>query len=458
MSVRMSTLLEGIDWPRIPSETGRLMLALDHQFAECEQWPHERLEAEQRNQLSLVVRHAMRTVPWYRDWSARTGTSADDILAPGGWPSLPVLSRRDLQRLGPLLHSDDPYDAHGPVRSANTSGSTGRPVTFLENDVTRLFLAAHALRTTRWHRRDPSVTLATILIDRRLRNRPGATGFANSRSWGWPLSLVYETGPMVSTHVWLPHARQLDWLARHEPHYLLTTPVNLQALLDLGQTMGFRPARLRDVATVAEAVDAGLRSQCLEQWAVPVIDTYSARETGCIAIQCPEGEGYHVMSESVMVEVLDEHDRPVVPGRTGKVVVTSLVNLAMPLLRYEIGDFAVAAGPCPCGRPHPLLERIVGRSRELWRMADGRLFWPDYQRTRLVADLPIRQHQFAQVGANLIEARLVVERPLTADEEAGIAAMMAERLPEPFQVRFAYPDEIPALPGGKFLYFVREVP
>jgi phenylacetate-coenzyme A ligase PaaK-like adenylate-forming protein len=99
----------------------------------------------------------------------------------------------------------------------------------------------------------------------------------------------------------------------------------------------------------------------IRDWDVPLTDLYAADEAGCIALQCPDHEHYHVQSESVLVEVLDVEGRACAPGAVGRVVVTTLQNFAMPLVRYDIGDVAEAGDPCPCGRGLPVLRRIARR-------------------------------------------------------------------------------------------------
>ena len=126
---------------------------------------------------------------------------------------------------------------------------------------------------------------------------------------------------------------------------------------------------LREVRTLGEASTPDLRALCREAWGVPLVDVYSAEEVGYIALQCPEHEHYHVQAESVLVEILDERGAPAPPGETGRVVVTDLHNFAMPLVRYEIGDYAEVGEPCACGRGLPVLRRIVGRVRNMLRDA-----------------------------------------------------------------------------------------
>ncbi len=83
---------------------------------------------------------------------------------------------------------------------------------------------------------------------------------------------------------------------------------------------------------------------------------------------------YHQNAEHVLIELVDEAGREVAPGELGRVLLTTLENFVMPLVRYEIGDYAVAAsGDCSCGRTLPLIGRVVGRGMNLFRSLDGKL-------------------------------------------------------------------------------------
>jgi phenylacetate-CoA ligase len=107
-----------------------------------------------------------------------------------------------------------------------------------------------------------------------------------------------------------------------------------------------RLARLREVRTFGELVEPRVREECLEIWGLNIVDIYSSQEVGYLALQCPDYIQYHVQSENVLVEVLDDANQPCEPGQIGRLVVTSLHNFALPLLRYEIGDYAEVGWPC----------------------------------------------------------------------------------------------------------------
>ena len=150
---------------------------------------------------------------------------------------------------------------------------------------------------------------------------------------------------------------------------------------------------------------------------MPVHDNYTSREVGYMALQCPEHDHYHVQSEGVYLEILDESGRQCRAGEVGRVVVTPLHNFAMPLIRYDVGDYAEVGEPCPCGRGLPVLTRILGRQQDVLTLPTGEQRWTLLGSSDVKAFMemaPIRQYQFAHVARDTIEVRLAVFRDLRA--------------------------------------------
>ncbi|MGH9650354.1 MAG: phenylacetate--CoA ligase family protein [Terriglobales bacterium] len=250
---------------------------------------------------------------------------------------------------------------------------------------------------------------------------------------------------------------QLEWLARQQPDYLLCYPSTLAELAGRSLTRGQRMPRLREVRTISEVLTPEIRELCEQAWGVPVTDTYSSQEVGQIALQCPAGTLYHVQSEALVVEVLDEEGRPCGPGELGRVVITTLHNFAMPLVRYDIGDYAEIGSPCACGRGLPVLARIAGRARNLLVLADGRRYWPRLGSRNFVEVAPVLQAQYVQKDFDLIEVRLVVAQPLGREQEDRLRQMILPGLPPGMRIAFTYCDRISRGAGGKYEDFVSEV-
>ena len=319
----------------------------------------------------------------------------------------------------------------------------------------QLFWDAFTLREHLWHQRDFSGKLAAI--------RSYATGDAvypdgkMGGSWGRSAGPVCRTGPSCGLSIGSTIAQQAEWLQRHQPDYLLTYPSALEALARHCRDHRIALHGLREVRTLSEVVSPRLRSLCRTVWGVKLVDIYSAQEAGVIALQCPTGDHYHVQAEGVLVEVLDPQDRPCGPGEIGRLVITPLHNFAMPLVRYEIGDFAEVGSACACGRQLPVLKRIVGRVRNMMTLPDGGQAWP------LIGDMfyrdiaPIRQFQIVQKSPQRLEMSIAADRPLTDEEEQRLRAVIRERSGHCFEIVFLYPEELPRGPGGKYEEFKSEL-
>ncbi|MFN2505143.1 MAG: phenylacetate--CoA ligase family protein, partial [Acidimicrobiales bacterium] len=211
-----------------------------------------------------------------------------------------------------------------------------------------------------------------------------------------------------------------------------------------------------------EVVDDKVRVACREAFGVPLVDMYSSQEVGYLALQCPENEQYHLQSEHLLVEVLDDDGEPCLPGRIGRVVATTLHNFATPLLRYAVGDYAQVGEPCPCGRGLPVLTRVVGRQRNMFTLPNGDQFWPSFgdptDFRKALSGLPrLQQFQVIQRSVDDLEVRVVTERPFRANEESAVRDYVVTSLGHPFTITFSYVGEIPRSAGGKFEDFRSEV-
>jgi phenylacetate-CoA ligase len=435
----------------VPGPQAALLLSLLHQLEASQWWAPDRLAQEQRAQIDVLADHARRTVPWYRD---RLPSSAR--IEREGWRCVPILSRADVQRHRDALRSSSPPAGHRELRRVSTSGATGTPVSVDTTEAARLMWMAMLLREHAWHRRD--LTLRHVAV-RMVGDKVDAAWPHGKRQadWGPPENVVYETGPSAMLDILTGVRQQLEWLVAQDPQILLTFPSNALELAARCRSEGRSFPNLKELRLVSEAIDPDTRRFLSETWSVPVTDVYSAREVGYIALQCPEHPHYHVQSESVYVEVIDDAGLPCQAGETGRVVVTPLHNFAMPLVRYDIGDYAEVGAACPCGRGLPVLRRIYGRARNMMTLRSGERRWPNLSATFYREIAPVLQHQIVQHDLETIEARLVVERALSTQEEQALRALILRRLGHPFSLSLTYHPRIERGRSGKFEEFLSKI-
>jgi phenylacetate-CoA ligase len=433
-------------WPVMSSPAMAQALALQFQLEETERWPPEKLLAHQLYQIQNVIDHAQATVPFHKERLAPFPGWPPGALTLERFRDIPIMDREEVQAAGKDLHSRRLPSGHGPTSVVKTSGSTGRPVEVLATTVTSIMAQALSLRGHLWHERDvsaKSVTVRTINPSRRA---------AEKRRWV-PLP---HGGPSVTIDDMQPVAEIFERLLREDPAYLECRTSLTLALAQLSAETGRKPKSLRQVRNFGEALDPWVHAYCRGVWGVPIVNNYSSEEFGTIAHECAQSETLHVQSESVFVEVLDDHNRPCGPGQSGRILVTALLNYGTPLIRYDLGDIVEIGGPCACGRGLPVLKQIRGRTKDLIHLPNGGrmhgYFWNE------LGGFPkVRQFQVIQTSLESLHLKLVASAPLDESERLSLIELMQKQLVHKFQIHITYHGEIPREPSGKYMIFKSEL-
>jgi phenylacetate-CoA ligase len=433
----------GIEWPPLYGPRVAPLAAAIQTFDRTQWLGADALRDGQRRQVAALARHFARHSAPFRERLARSGLRAETLAWPHALETLAPLTRRDLQAEGLAVATLPP--GHRPVSKYTTSGSTGEPVVVFRTSVSQLHWLALTMRFHLWAEPDFSGRICAV--------RANLPRVGEEPSWGAPVSLFHSTGPALKIDIAEDIDRQIEQIRAFGATSLIVYPSNLAAILDAMGPAGL-PA-LRRVRTIGETLAPALRERVAAELGASITDCYSSQEIGYVALECPDGGLYHLMSETVLVEVVDEEGRPCAEGEPGRVLVTDLHNFATPLVRYEIGDWAVPGPPCACGRGLPTLRRILGRERNLIHKPDGTRHWPltGFKRFREIA--PVIQYQLRQTELERIELRLVTERPLTEAEEEALRSWLQEILDHPFAVDFAYfESRLPLGANGKFEEFM----
>jgi len=172
--------------------------------------------------------------------------------------------------------------------------------------------------------------------------------------------------------------------------------------------------------SAGEVLADGVSRRAAEVWGSEPFQVYAATEALILASESPERVGFHISEDMVLLEVVDQDNRPVRPGVPGyKVLITSLVNRALPLIRYEIADsVTLAEGPDPSGRPFRRIERVDGRNDDLLTLpavGGGDAIVLPYQLRAPFTNLPdVVQYQLVHEPTRLVVR--VVLRPDAARE------------------------------------------
>ena len=218
---------------------------------------------------------------------------------------------------------------------------------------------------------------------------------------------------------------------------------------------GLTAYRPHSIVTSAEILEEGRPASCWNRsFGCPVYNRYGCREVSVVASECPAHSGLHVMAEGLYLEIETPHG-PAAPGEMGAVLVTDLLNGAMPLIRYRIGDMAAWARRPLSVRPRPAAPGARGGARHRLprrRRRPTRLRrLPGHLRRGAAAEPRPGADSPAQGGRRTYRIRPGRDFDPIADGEY-LREATRQHLGEGAVCEWEIVDELPAEPSGKFLF------
>ena len=347
------------------------VLALRHRLRQRDRWTRPRLEEHQGGALHRLRDHAYARSPFYGRF--HKGFTNRPLEA------LPVLTKETVMEHFDELVTDPTVrladvEAHLATlsdgdellgrryRVASTSGSTGRRGLFLWDPGEWVAVLASYNRSFDWagvgagltHRTRMAVVSSTTPWHQSA--RVGA-----SVSSPWVPTLRLDSGD--------PLERIVERLGGFQPKVLVAY-ASMAHLLAEEQLAGRLRISPGFVFASSEVFTEQARRRVEEAWGRKPFEVYAATEPAGIASECEQHRGMHLFEDLVIIEVVDEDNRPVPPGVYGKkVLVTVLFSRTMPLIRYEMSDSVrlASSSHCPCGRPFALIDGIQGREEDVLR-------------------------------------------------------------------------------------------
>lgn len=330
---------------------GRPLGAYIRQLQKWERLEPKAFQRLRDQRLAQTLDYARTRIPLYRSAAWR---EAFHRGAAGDLRSWPVLERETVQSAGAELLAQ-PIPRRLYYRSS--SGSSGQPVRVGADPDGAAWAWANDYRGLLWH----GIGIgARSLVFRRQRE----SAFSE---WIRNLTTV-TTGDLSPSRL----TDVVRFLRSRRPTYIWGYP---SAVVELA-----RHARLQAstyprplvpyVKVLGEMLYPVQRQEIEDGLGARVIETYGCQETGTVGYECPAGS-LHIFAEHVEVEILRDGE-PVEPGETGDIILTCTTNRVMPLIRYRVGDLGrVSPDPCSCGRPHPVLGGIEGRTGDVLLTAAG---------------------------------------------------------------------------------------
>jgi len=217
------------------------------------------------------------------------------------------------------------------------------------------------------------------------------------------------------------------------------------------------------IITSADTLFPFMREKIEEVFQCKVYNRYGSREVGDIACEKPEHDGLWVAPWGNYIEIVDRHGNPVPDGTEGEIIVTSLTNYAMPLVRYRIGDMGALAPMEGHGAYYrgQVLKSIFGRNGDMFKLKNGGLIRGGYFTVLLYHKDWIEKYQVIQKSLSSITFRIVKAdsaSDCTQQELAEITAKTRIGMGQDCEVNFEFVEKIPPSASGKYRYVICEVP
>jgi phenylacetate-CoA ligase len=394
------------------------------------------LNAHQGKLLTMLARHALANVPFYKDRA-----SPNDVIDANSeyWKSQPFMSRKDLAGRLPDLRARDFSIELGPIFPVQTGGSTGPAA---RRDLSSLESLARLVCSYRMFLAWELDQSKTFYVIRKQRQNP-STSFDR---WGHPWLPKESLGVRKRLDISLPAAEQLKLLAREAPVYVNTLPSNILRLAVEARRSGIAP-QIPFIVSVSEYLPGEVIEAAREVFGSRIINVLSSAEGGVIAVECPESGLFHIQCEQVVGEIIREDGSVCEEGEVGELVVTPLYSYATPLLRYRSGDYVEKGPKCSCGRSLPTISRILGRKEHMFHFPDGTQKLPAVNRVKITEMLGHDSWVLVQTGPALAELR--IGNSLPDEVQSALLKLATQPLGNNFKVEIKRVDALPPTSGGK---------
>jgi phenylacetate-CoA ligase len=431
---------------------GRPTFAYWQELEKSQWFSRAEIEALQAPKLNVLLASALLNSPWHARRLHEAGLEAP-IHGAGvtltDLTRLPTMNKRDARdNLEQLVWRGVP----GGVFQYTTGGSSGEPLIFYFGRERQASDAAGRMRARRWWGVEPGEREAYLWgapvelnkTDRiktlrdRLVNQLVLNAFA--------MSAVRMDAYLDALQAWQPKCL-----------YGYATSVALLAAHAEARQRKLLLSKLRVVCTTGEPLYPHQRELIARVFGAPVANEFGSRDIGFTAHEAPGGQML-LMSESHIVEVLDEAGKPVAPGEAGEAVITGLTSAAQPFIRYRTGDvLRLSSEPAAGGQGLHVIAEVTGRQTDFVVAADGRVMHALAVIYVLRAVSGIAQFKCVQHAVDRMEVQIVPDASWNETARKAVVTGLQARLGDALKVELRMLDDIPPEASGKHRYVVSHV-
>lgn len=412
--------------------------------------PADRLLAIQRKRLQRLMMIAYHQNAFYRKRFDDAGVVPQDIKEPDDLKKLPILTKSQIR------NNTDQMISSGYVKTQlmrhKTGGSTGKALELFISEPCSEFRNALAKRNDRWSGWEAGEPVAAIW------GNPVFPKGVKRRILGWLLSpTIYLDTMAVSEDSVVEFVKQ--W-RKVQPTLVFGHAHSIYLLAQYLERLAIRDVRPKGIISSSMMLLPHERMLIEKFFKTRVTNRYGCEEVSLIASECERHEGMHLNIEHLVIEVLREDGTDALPGEPGRIVVTDLMNFAMPFVRYQVEDVGVLSEKkCSCGRALPLLDHVAGRMADfLIREDSSQVAGISLIENTLTKISGLEQMQIVQEDMRHIDINLVPATSFGDDNKKALVDYLKLIFGQGTAIHINMVKQILPEPSGKYRFSICRIP
>lgn len=418
-------------------------------FFKSQWWSRKKLEDYQLRKLNILFNHIYNNVRYYRRLFKNLNLKPKNIKSFEDLEKIPILTREDvIKNFNDLIAKNVSINK---LELHRTSGSTGKPLKFYldkNSKINRNALYTRRLDMMKHKCYNKRISIEfTFFLNRRefMNNNYFCDKFSRN---------LYLSS---KAHTFKDFDMYLRIIKKFKPAFIQGNPSMLYLLASHAEEKNIRDIYFGSFLSLFENLYNFQKEKISEIFKCKIFNYYGSSENIISAMECEKHNGLHIDMERGILEIVDKNNFQIHNNKRGKIIATGLTNFAMPLIRYEIGDFGtLSKKECTCGRGSPLLKSIDGRNIGILKYKD-RFIYPTTLSLLIWKIDNIKECQFIQKNDHELTLNIVKRKNYSNRDTKILISLIKKVINDPtIGINIQFTKFIPRTKGGKFEFVIKK--
>lgn len=398
----------------------------------------------QKEKLAHVINIACNSIPYYKELELNFSDKNFDY---SDFQKIPVLTKETIRNESNLLLNRD-YHKMSQVYKNTSGGSTGEPVTFFRTKRQ----TAHGMVNYYLALCLNGVDINDVSVDFWGAERDMYNPEAIFNLSSWLHNLFTLNTFVINDNIIESYIQRLNSI---KPKFI---KAYVHSIYDISKYINKHNIKI-NFKPVIHCTTGPLYSEMRIEIEkafnqARVYNYYGSREVSAIASEIVGSDDMYVLYDNVFLEILDKNDQPVKKGEEGEIVVTTLNNYYMPLLRYKIGDRGIKGDDLDFGTLK--IRDVLGRTLGVIHKKDGSKIDGQFFTTLFFDKKGIKQFQLIQKTISNLQLKIVKAEDFNAEELKAILERIKKELID-VEIDVSFCEQINLTSTGKIMYVYSEI-